>query len=139
MCWWANLSSAVLDTLKVATSVFKAVPRCCDGEVRFWLTGDAALGQVAVLSEASLGDVIKRSAAGEDLTFCILLVRSGAIGVKPGDVGYVPDTNAVAKACDPTMASEYGPVLVSWQAFPTGQDPPCRPSRARTSRTSATG
>lgn len=125
MCWWENLSTSMLDTQKVDTSDPKAVQKYYVEEVRPWLTGHAAMGQLAMPSEDYFKDIIKRAAGGEDLTFYRLQVRDGAIGGKPGEGGYATDTNAVAKACGtPTTDSQYGPVLMSWQAFPTGQQPP---------------
>jgi hypothetical protein len=125
MCWWENLSSTMLDTDKVDTSDPEAVQKYYDTRIRPYLTGHAATGQLAMPSEAYFKDIIKRTAAGEDLTFYSLQVRDGAVSGKPGDDSYAAGTGAVAKACGTsTAASPYGPVLMSWQAFPTGQEPP---------------
>jgi hypothetical protein len=124
MCWWENLSSTMLDSDKVDTDDPKAVQDYYDTKVRPYLTGHAAMGQLAMPSEDYFKDIIKRSAKGEDLTFYALQVRDGAVSGKPGDDSYAADTKTVAKACGtPTTDSPYGPVLMSWQAFPTGQEP----------------
>ncbi len=46
MCWWEDLSTTMLDDEKVDTSDPKAVEKYYDEEVRPWLTGHAATGQL---------------------------------------------------------------------------------------------
>jgi hypothetical protein len=125
MCWWEDLGSTMLDTDKVDTSDPEAVQKYYVEKIRPFLIGSAGIGQLAMPSEAYFKDIIKRSAAGEHLTFYSLHVRDDAKRGWPGDDVWAEDTQAIAKACGTsTKGSPYGPILTSWQAFPPGQQPP---------------
>jgi hypothetical protein len=125
MCWFENLSTTLLDTDKVDTSDPAAVKKYYNEEVRPWLTGHAAVGQLSMPDGDYFNSIIKQVAAGKDMTFYSLQTREDAISAKPGSAAYAGQVHAVGKACGaPVVDGPYGPLTVGWQAFPTGQEPP---------------
>ncbi len=126
MCWWENLSSTMLDSQKVDTSDPEAVMKYYNEQVRPWLTGHAATGQLSMPSSDYFKNVIKQVQAGADLTFYTLRTRDATgAAATPGTGAYADRVNAVAKACGTTVnQGPYGPQWVGWQAFPTGNPPP---------------
>ncbi len=125
MCWWEDLAGTMLDSEKVDTSDPKAVKKYYEEELRPWLTGHAATGQLAIPSMDYFADVIAKVKAGQEMTFYSLQTREGVISSKPGSPAYAQEVRGVARACGTTAVDgPYGPVTVSWQAFPPGQQPP---------------
>jgi len=124
MCWWENLSNTMLDSEKVDTSDPKAVQKYYDEDVRPWLTGHAATGVLAMPSFEQFQDAIRRKKAGEDITWYALQIREGSIGGDYEDEAYAGNVRDMASACGTEARNgPYGPVLLSWQAFPTGNPP----------------
>lgn len=59
------------------------------------------------------------------MTFYVLRTSADAITGVPGTGEYAAGIEAVSQACGtPVRDGPYGPVFMSWQAFPTGQQPP---------------
>ena len=125
MCWWEDLSTTMLDDEKVDTSDPAAVQKYYEEEVRPWLTGHAAVGQLSMPSADYFKDVIKKVKAGQDMTFYALQTADECVTGAPGDPGYAAEVRAVGEACgSPVVDGPYGPMTAGWQAFPTGQQPP---------------
>ena len=125
MCWWEDLSTTMLDDEKVDTSDPAAVKKYYEEEVRPWLTGHAAVGQLSMPSADYFKDVIKKVKAGQDMTFYALQTAENAVTGAPGDPGTPPRSARSAHACNsPVVDGPYGPMTTGWQAFPTGQQPP---------------
>ncbi len=123
MCWWERYHT--LDTVKVDPSDPEAVQDYYNEEVRPWLTGHAAIGQLANPDGDYFASIIKQVKAGKDMTFYSMRTRGGAVTAKPGSEAYDQQVSTVAKACGaPTVQGPYGLVTVALQAFETGQQPP---------------
>ncbi len=124
MCWWEDLSSTMLDSEKVDTSDPAAVQKYYDEEVRPWLTGHAATGQLSMPSSDYFKSIIAQVKAGKAMTFYSLQTADGAITSKPGSPAYASEVKTVGNACGaPVVSGPYGPQTVGWQAFPTGNPP----------------
>jgi hypothetical protein len=125
MCWWEDYANLTLSGENLDTSDPVAVKKYYEEKVRPWLTGHAAVGQLANPDGDYFNSIIAQVAAGKKMTYYSLETREGAITDKPGSAGYDQQVSAVAKACGaPTVRGPYGLVTVSMQAFPTGQEPP---------------
>ncbi|MEO7350393.1 MAG: hypothetical protein ABIR34_01310 [Marmoricola sp.] len=124
MCWWEDLSSTMLDSQKVDTSDPAAVKKYYEEEVRPFLTGHAAVGQLSMPSGDYFKSIIEQVKAGKAMTFYSLQTRDGAVSSKPGTSAYAAEVKTIGKACGtPVVDGPYGPMTVGWQAFPTGQPP----------------
>lgn len=122
VCWWENLDTIMLDSDKVDTSDPAAVQKYYHDNRP---TGHAALGQLAVPDADYFNHIIDLVKSGKKMTFYHLTTRTGYMDGKPGSAENVKKAHAVAQACGTTTTdSQYGPVLMSWQAFPTGNPPP---------------
>ena len=125
MCWWEDLSTTMLDDEKVDTSDPKAVEKYYVEEVRPYLTGHAAVGQLSMPGPEYFKDIIEKVKAGQDMTFYSLQTADNAIEGSYEDPGYDQQVRAVGKSCGaPVVDGPYGAMTVGWQAFPTGQQPP---------------
>jgi hypothetical protein len=125
MCWWEDLSTTMLDDEAVDTSDPKKVEKYYYEKVRPWLTGHAATGQMAVPDHDYFANVIRKVKAGEDMTFYVLRTREGRVSASDSKAVMAQKAAEVAQACNTTTTEgPYGPILMSWQAFPTGQQPP---------------
>ncbi len=124
MCWWEDLSGTMLDTEKVDTSDPAAVKKYYDEQIRPYLTGHAAVGQLSMPTTDYFKDIIAQVKAGKAMTFYSLQTRDDAVSGKPGTPAYAAEVKAVGNACGaPVVSGPYGPMTVGWQAFPTGQPP----------------
>ena len=125
MCWWETYDTTMLDSEKVDPSDPEAVQKYYTEKIRPYLTGHAAIGQLANPDSDYFQSIIKKVAAGKDMTFYTMETRDGAVSAKPGSEEYDQQVSTVADACGaPTVRGPYGLVPVSLQAFPTGQQPP---------------
>ena len=109
MCWWENLSTTMLDSEKVDTSDPEAVKKYYNEEVRPWLTGHAAVGQLSMPDGDYFNSIIQQVKAGKDMTFYSLETREGAISSKPGSAAYAEEVHAVARPA--ARPSSTGPTV----------------------------
>ena len=94
MCWWEDLSVTMLDSEKVDTSDPEAVKKYYDEEVRPYLTGHAAVGQLSMPDGDYYKSIIAQVKAGKKMTFYALQTRDGAVSGEPGTAGYASDVRA---------------------------------------------
>lgn len=117
LCWWEPVSTLGWE---VDPSDPEAVEKYWDEEMMPYLTGHAAEGAVAVNRER-FDQAIAAAARGEDVTWYSLQVNDA---MRPGGDGYEQAAALDAAGCGSgTNAGRFGPVLVSLDWFPQGQQP----------------
>jgi len=116
LCWWEPISTS----WDVDPDDPEAVQKYWDEELRPYLTGHAAEGTQSVHYER-FEQAIKAHARGEDITWYRLRINQGAV---PGGDGYEQAAALDAAGCGSgTQPGREGPILVTYDWFPTGQQP----------------
>ncbi|MBF4161782.1 hypothetical protein [Nocardioides acrostichi] len=125
LCWWEPIDwSTDLDVTDP-----QAVKKYWDEEIRPWLTGHAAEGQLAVHYER-FQEAIRAVKKGQDITWYQLEVDESQLHVTGSDsdptqaAGYNEARALDAAGCGSgTQPGRYGPILVTMDWFVTGTQP----------------
>ena len=116
LCWWEPVQALV----PLDASDPEAVKKWWDEEVRPWLTGHAAAGQVSVDYER-FEQAIKAAEAGTDVTWYSLKVNEA---MRPEGDGHQQAAALHAAGCGRGLnMGPTGEVLVTMDWFPTGDAP----------------
>lgn len=117
LCWWESVSALGWD---VDADDPEAVQQYWDEEVRPWLTGHAAEGAQAVNYDRFL-QAVRAHAQGRDITWYHLRVNDD---MRPEGDGYEQAAELSSRGCGSgTQPGREGPILVTIDWFPTGQQP----------------
>ncbi len=117
LCWWEPVSALGWE---VDPEDPEAVKKYWEDEVRPWLTGHAAEGALAVDYDRFV-EAVKAQASGTDITWYALEINDD---LRPEGDGYEQAAELNARGCGSgTQPGREGPILVTINWFPTGQQP----------------